>query len=205
MQQSEEKEFELALSSVEAAVAFAKELRSLADSARNKFYRFVAYWETRPAAWSTWTTFERCWADCHLGSWSAFTEWKVGRGRVKSAETAEAIGSHGVRHVGRVPEEKVSECIARMTSTVQSEGTTLGPIRARQIAQAFLPPSPVKGALSAVQLKKENDRLKRKVARLETENAQLRERLAGAQNPGAARSRRSAKSKGDSAGAPAGA
>ena len=185
-------DFDQHLTTPEAAVAFAKALRAEASAARNRFFRFVVAWEARPELWKAWSTFPGAFDAAHLGSFAEYSEWKKGAERVGSEDVADIIGTHGVRFLGRADDDQAKECLQKMVTTANKEGTALGERNARDIADQFRAERPPKiVAPTAVQLRAQVKRLERKVARLEKENEQLRERLGASQKAGTSRTRKS--------------
>jgi hypothetical protein len=176
-----QQEFDQHLNDHESALAFAKSLRNVADHSRRKFFEFLMAIESRPGLWNMFgATFSTYLAKCHLCQAGVYEDFKKGMATIP-VETVDAIGFHGTRAIARVSPDNVAACAAKMRETVRNEGgVPLSRFRAETLAAEFAPPKPqvAEPTVSYAQLQKENERLKRKVTRLEAQKVALEAKLA---------------------------
>jgi hypothetical protein len=167
-------EFSEYLTDTDSALKFAKHLRNAADHSRRKFFEFLMAIEQRAELWNCFgATFSSYLAKCHLCQAGVYEDWKKGFASI-DVNVADAIGFHGTKAIAKVPPAKLAECTARMLETVKNEGgVPLSRFRAETLAAGFSPkpPEPPEPVISYAQLKKENERLRRKVERLEEQLA----------------------------------
>lgn len=181
MENSEyETEFGEHLKTPEAALAYVKGLRNLANGAQRKFREFLWAVERRGQEWWLGSPTFATYITTHsMISVSVYEDWKTGSGKIP-ATIADEVGVHAVRHASRVAPEKLPKYIRETRATVKSTGgVTLSDRRAKQIADSYAdkvekPPQ----ELNAEQLKRECDRLVRKVATLEKREVAYKAALA---------------------------
>lgn len=165
------------LESPEAALAFARELRNLADKARNRFYAFLVEVEQRPHLWNACgATFADYMKKTHLGDYARLERWK--RGRAVLRDASDKLGFHATHEIARIHDESDRRAaVASMAKTYEKEGgVALSRFAASNAVKPYLdrPPKPAKPTY--LQLQKENQRLREENKKL---RARIRELVGG--------------------------